>query len=404
MIDGIKLLAVFLAIIVALNRRLELGGVLAAGAVVLGLLFGRSVPQVALDAWSALTSYETLSLVAIVLCIMILSEVQRAADLLEPMVRALLELFTDARVVLAVVPALIGLLPMPGGAMLSAPMVQEAGRSVKITDNQKTFANYWFRHIWEYVVPLYPALVLTAVLLSVPLGTFIRHQWPLTLAAIVGGALIVWTTVPKATHANPDPHRWKSLLALGRTVWPVALIVVLTMTLNLDMLVTLPVVILLLILVERLSWSQIRGAVIRGLDWHIALVLVGVMIFKYMIEVTGAVAHVSTALASLGVPPLVLIGLIPFIVGLATGVTAAAFGVGVPVILPVLAQMGPSILSNALIVYAGGMAGVMLSPVHLCLILTKDYFHADWLETLLPVALAQAVVVATAVVLAIVRF
>lgn len=404
MIDAIKLLAVFLAIIVALNRRLELGAVLAAGAIVLGLLFGRSVPQVALDVWNSVTSFETLRLVAIVLCIMILSEVQRAADLLEPMVRSLLELFSDARVVLAIVPALIGLLPMPGGAMLSAPMVQEAGRGVDITDSQKTFANYWFRHVWEYVVPLYPALVLTAVLLSVPLGTFIRHQWPLTLAAILGGALIVWTTVPKEKHANPHRNGWKSLLALARSVWPVALIVVLTMSLDLDMLITLPLVILLLILVERLSWSQTRGAVIRGLDWHIALVLVGVMIFKHTIEVTGAVEHVSSALASLGVPPLVLIGLIPFIVGLATGVTAAAFGVGVPVILPLLVQMEPSVLSNSLIVYAGGMAGVMLSPVHLCLILTRDYFHADWLKTLLPVALAQGIVVATAVVLAVVGF
>ena len=265
MIDTLKLLAVFLAIIVALNRRLELGGVLAAGAILLGLLFGRSVPQVALAAWSALTSYETLRLVAIVLCIMILSEVQRAADLLEPMVRSLLELFSDARVVLAIVPALIGLLPMPGGAMLSAPMVQEAGKNVRISNNQKTFANYWFRHIWEYVVPLYPALVLTSVLLSVPLGTFIRHQWPLTGAAILAGALIVWATVPAERHARTQSNRWRSLFTLGRTVWPVVLIVVLTMALDLDMLVTLPMVILLLILVERLSWSQIRGAVVRGL-------------------------------------------------------------------------------------------------------------------------------------------
>lgn len=404
MIDTLKLLVVFLAIIVALNRRLELGAVLAAGAIALGLLFSRSVPQVALDAWSALTSYETLRLVAIVLCIMILSEVQRAADLLEPMVRSLLELFSDARVVLAIVPALIGLLPMPGGAMLSAPMVQEAGKNVDITSNQKTFANYWFRHIWEYVVPLYPALVLTTVLLSVPLGTFIRHQWPLTLAAILGGVFIVWTRVPAERHANLQSNRWKSLFTLGRSVWPVVLIVVLTMSLNLDMLFTLPIVILLLALVERLSWSQMRRAAIRGLDWHIALVLVGVMIFKHMMEVTGAVEHTSSALASLGVPPLVLIALIPFIVGLATGVTTAAFGVGIPVILPILTSMGDLTLSYSLVVYAGGMAGVMLSPVHLCFILTKDFFHAEWLKTLLPVALAQAVVVATAVVLALSGF
>jgi hypothetical protein len=28
--------------------------------------------------------------------------------------------------------------------------------------------------------------------------------------------------------------------------------------------------------------------------------------------------------------------------------------------------------------FAAGFIGVLLSPVHLCLALTRDYFHADW--------------------------
>ena len=30
-----------------------------------------------------------------------------------------------------------------------------------------------------------------------------------------------------------------------------------------------------------------------------------------------------------------------------------------------------------MLAYAGGYAGVMLSPVHLCLVLTAEYFKAD---------------------------
>jgi hypothetical protein len=40
--------------------------------------------------------------------------------------------------------------------------------------------------------------------------------------------------------------------------------------------------------------------------------------------------------------------------------------------------------------YAGGFAGILLSPVHLCLIVTKQYFKADFKKIykilLLPVA------------------
>lgn len=405
MIGTIKLLLVFVGIVVALNRRLELGAVLAGGAIVLGFLFGRTVPQVALDVWGALTSYETLRLVGIVIFIMMLSEVQRLANLIQPMVQALMRLFSDARVVLAVVPALIGLLPMPGGALFSAPMVEEVGtKCPDMTGNQKAFANYWFRHVWEYVLPLYPAIVLSSALLAIPVGTFIRNQWPLTVAAVLGGALVVWTRIPRNGAIADDSNPWKAVLTLARSLWPIVLIVALTMVANLELLAVLPVVILLLILVERPPIRKLGGALWRGLDWHIALVVIGIMVFQQLMETTGAVEHVSSTFIAAGIPPLVLIFLIPFIVGLATGVTGATFGVGLPVILPFMYASGSLYLPYALVMYAGGMAGVMLSPVHLCLILTRDFFKAGWIGTLAPVFVAQGVVVLVAVALAVVRF
>ena len=32
---------------------------------------------------------------------------------------------------------------------------------------RRTFLNYWFRHVWEMVFPLYPSLVLAAGLMGV---------------------------------------------------------------------------------------------------------------------------------------------------------------------------------------------------------------------------------------------
>jgi hypothetical protein len=31
-----------------------------------------------------------------------------------------------------------------------------------------------------------------------------------------------------------------------------------------------------------------------------------------------------------------------------------------------------------MLAFASGIAGDLLSPFHLCLVLTKDYFHAEW--------------------------
>lgn len=402
MIALLKLLLVFAAVIIALNRRADVGATLLVGAAALGLLMGRAPLALASDAWSAITSAETIRLVVIVILILTLTEALKASRYMESMVQALLELITDARVVLAMVPALAGLLPMPGGAMFSAPMVAEVGRHFQVDNNQKAFANYWFRHIWEYIMPLYPALVLCSTLLALPLGAFTRNQWPLTLTAVVAGWIVVLARFRKNDSDVPHTDRRRSLANLARSIWPVLLVVVATMALDVDLLITLPVVLVILGVAARFSRAQIRGVLRKGLDWHIALVLVGAMVFKQIMETTGVVEQVSETLAAAGVPPLAMIAAIPFIVGLATGVTTAAFSISVPVVMPLLYRAGALHLPYVLLMYAGGMTGLMLSPVHLCLILTRDYFRADWGKMMRPVLFAQTLVLATAVAIALV--
>jgi hypothetical protein len=91
----------------------------------------------------------------------------------------------------------------------------------------------------------------------------------------------------------------------------------------------------------------------------------------------------------LGIPKAAVAGIVPLTVGLLTGVTTAFVGVSYPILLPFLI---PDQVNWGLVmlVYACGLMGVMLSPVHFCLILTKDYFKADLLKVykmILPPAL-----------------
>jgi hypothetical protein len=41
-----------------------------------------------------------------------------------------------------------------------------------------------------------------------------------------------------------------------------------------------------------------------------------------------------------------------------------------------------------------GMAGQMLSPAHLCLLVTLEYFQADFIRSLRPILALEAVMVA----------
>jgi hypothetical protein len=65
---------------------------------------------------------------------------------------------------------------------------------------------------------------------------------------------------------------------------------------------------------------------------------------------------------------------------------------------------GPDLVGSGygLLAYAGGYVGLMITPVHLCLSLTRAYFQAEWggiYRRLLPAALLIAVTAALVFVL-----
>jgi hypothetical protein len=81
----------------------------------------------------------------------------------------------------------------------------------------------------------------------------------------------------------------------------------------------------------------------------------------------------------LNVPPALVAFTVPFIAGLLTGLASAAFSIGFPVVSPLLVSSAGTIAPSwAAWLMAGGFLGVMLSPLHLCLALTRVYFRAEW--------------------------
>jgi len=60
---------------------------------------------------------------------------------------------------LYIAPALIGLVPMPADAVVSASMVKDIARKTNLTLEEAAFLNYWFRHIIEYSWPIYRGII-----------------------------------------------------------------------------------------------------------------------------------------------------------------------------------------------------------------------------------------------------
>ncbi len=322
---------------------------------------------------------------------------------MEGLIRSLSELFVDRRWLLAILPMLIGLLPMVGGAMFSAPMVEEASQGMNVSQERKTFVNYWFRHSLETIFPLYPSLVLAAGLMGASPQTLTMTQWPLFLATLAGGILfgLVGISRAKAVADEGEADRRETLLLLAKSIWPIVMVLGLSIVLGLDLILSLVLTIAALILAYRLG-PRVLWDLARAMPLGTVPIIVGTMVFRRVLESSGAVEAVSAGFAELGIPVYVIVFTVPLVAGLLTGLALPAFAIGFPIVLPLC---GPDVVASGcgLLAYAGGYVGLLLSPVHLCLALTRVYFGATWGGIYRRIVPAGLLIVVTAAVVVLVR-
>jgi uncharacterized protein len=97
---------------------------------------------------------------------------------------------------------------------------------------------------------------------------------------------------------------------------------------------------------------------------------------------------------------LLIIMIIPFVSGLITGIAIGFVGTSFPLVIP-LFQALPAYDSMALaaVAYTFGYMGMMLSPVHLCLLVSKDYYKAGLLKSYRHLVLPTLTVLAATIIL-----
>jgi len=391
--DLVKIVLVLVFMVVMLRHQIRVGLVLILSAALLGFLFsvdpGQIVRVLTFDVLGGDAGLHRLGLKAINLALIIylvnvLGQALHVVGGLDRLIGALERMLRDVRHVAAVIPAVLGLLPMPGGAMLSAPMVGELGDRAKMNSEEKTLVNYWFRHVWEYSWPLFPGLILISRLIpGYDLGGLLVRHFPLSLAAIGVGYFFVHRRLPAYREGEQAGGvGTRDLLICVRTLWPVA-----TIGLSVGIVqgrvpasikamvfpVSLLVVDSALIAAERVSLRSVWDVLKKSFTWEMVLLVLGIYVLRAMFETAHAAERGPQILANYGIPTIVTVFAVPFLTGLLTGYTVAVVSTTFPALVEMLQAGGPNYV---MVAYAAGFFGVLVSPVHLCLILTRDYFDA----------------------------
>jgi uncharacterized protein len=398
MIDLLKTLAVLAILVALLRRKIYIGTVMGAGAVILALLYLTPPQQFIAGVFRASLAPNSLEMTAMLVFTMIMENILRTTGTLKRMVESLSEILPDSRLIMAAMPAMIGMLPSPGGAVFSAPMVGEASAHLDVKPDQKAFINYWYRHIWEYVSPLYPGIILVSGLTHIPFRKLALANAPFALSVVFWGGIFCFHGIGRSRiPRGAAMGKGKAVRIFLFSVAPILLTLILVVILGVNPVAAMGGVTIALYLMHRYTPGQVWQSLRESVSAKALFLVIGIMVFQETLRVTGALDGVSQFFAGSGLPLWLIISVLPFLAGVMTGLTIAYVGITFPMLMPLMGGDTPSLGLLAL-AFGSGFAGVMLSPVHLCLILTGEYFNADMTRVYHRLWVPSALVLAAAMV------
>jgi integral membrane protein (TIGR00529 family) len=384
-----RLLMVFVLILLAIKRKWALGNTFLVAAIVLGFMFGMAPFALLASIVRALLDPKTLSLTVVVGLILILSHCLEKAGQMGRLLDGFKGMVRRPKINMVIFPALIGLLPMPGGAIFSAPMVKSLGRTQRLSDPQLNYINYWYRHIWEYWWPLYPGILLTSALSSIDLWHLVYMNLPCTAVVVLAGywplrgALQPSLTNHPRTRVGPFIRELLPILvaiagglSIGHVFSVILPMPMDTVAKELGLIAALAASIFLVWRANRMTGSDLRAIALRPELVKMMYMIAAILVFKGVLQDSGAVAMISREMLRWSIPLMPITMLLPFLVGMVSGITIAFVGATFPILISLVNSMGESayLLPYLILAIISGFAGVLLSPLHLCLQMSSQYF------------------------------
>lgn len=376
-------IAAMILIVVLLRFKVLIGPAILSGGLLIWLFESRSFEKLWVAFTETLTMQRTWDLLLCLYFVMCLEVELRKSGSLHGMVVTLRNIFSSNKVTLAFMPAFLGLLPSLGGARFSAPIVQEASEGIAVDDEQKSAINLWFRHIFEFSNPLMPGVILACGIANVSIGDLIDQVgWVTILCFVLGWIFLIVplkiTDPEKATNTQHDRAiDWKSLiLAFGPIVTSFLLIVAF------DVQASLAMGLVVVAFIPLYFWFKrpisVKSVFTESLDKKLFFNVVCILYFIQLLTVIGTLDEIVNVFNNSALPQAVIIACLSFIFGVMTGM-----GQGyIAIVMPIVALMAPGNIVLVGIAMVYGMAGQMVTPTHLCILVTVEYFKSRLWKTI----------------------
>ena len=392
MLNLIGVIVAFVIILILIRLKFNFGLSLMLGSLVLGIFSLQTIELIEIPkAFVEASIYsfkegqiftETIELALLLTLIFVLAKCMQETGAITKLIDSLRTFFSKGGT-LGAIPAVYGLMPVPGGALFSAPLIEKEGEKYKLDKNQKNFLNVWFRHIWFPIYPISSAMILicSEKFSNINIYTLIVADIPAFVAFVVIGSVFLKYFIRKTTEITPPPKKnYNGLIYLLPPTVPLVFYVILYFVgipRVRSFLIGVLFSILLLYYLIKIDRKKYVDIIKKSLSWNLALAIFGIMIFREMFLVSGANILIANIMSDFSVPALLMIILIPLILGLLTGYNLGAIALSYPLVQPFFEFTGLSIVGLTSIIFVSSLAGYLISPIHLCNVLSSDYLKTD---------------------------
>ena len=277
---------------------------------------------------------------------------------------------------LMMIPALFGLLPAPGGALMSAPIVQQI--DPEADPNMKVSINVWYRHMLIIIYPLSSSLILASLLTGINLYILVLVLLPgLIIMWLIGYITLIKNVAPFAKQGERDLKRaFHNVLPIliapvidfiGRTFFDFSVP-------ELFLLVGLVFSIWIALRFGNMKFSSIKNISKKMKIWRFPLIIFSMFIFLEVFILSGAPEEIASL--DLSVFLLILIG---FFLGFATGRIQLPISILIPIYIAQFAGITMPLL-DFIFIYTASFLGYLLTPIHPCVAYSTEYFETNFIK------------------------
>ena len=146
------------------KKEIPIGIAICISAIFMALLGGLGISGLLGVIVDTFTDFDKLQQFIVIIEISVLGALLRQYKIIDKVIEYLTKIVRSNRVIMMFIPALVGFLTVPGGAIISAPFVDQLGEEADLSKTHRAIINLVYRHIATHIMPYTTSFLLIASL------------------------------------------------------------------------------------------------------------------------------------------------------------------------------------------------------------------------------------------------